>query len=358
MDVSVFDYALPPELVAQRAVEPRDRSRLLVLHRQSGLIEHRIFRDVVHYTRPGDVLVVNDSRVMKARFFARRRPQGGRVEFLLLRRVEDETTVGGAGDAGSLGRERWQALVRPGRRAPIGQELTAAGGQLRIRVVERTPDGGRIVEIESPSEPVRAVLDRIGTVPLPPYIREPLEDAERYQTVYARCEGSAAAPTAGLHFTEELLDCLRRSGVEVVALTLHVGIGTFRPVRAATAEEHVMHEEFFTIPEETAAALGRAKAGGGRVWAVGTTVVRALESASAGLGVIKPGSGWTRLFIYPPYHFKVVDVLITNFHLPRSTLLMLVAAFGGTERVLEAYRVAVAERYRFYSLGDAMLILP
>ena len=359
MDVSVFDYELPPELIAQSAVEPRDSSRLLVLHRASARIEHRIFRDVVEYVRAGDVLVLNDTRVMRGRFFARRRPQGGRVELLLLRRLEpappEEAHTQPSGDGT---RERWHVLVRPGRRAPVGQEMEAADGELTVRVLERTADGGRIVELESRSEPVRAVLDRVGTVPLPPYIRRPLADPERYQTVYAREEGSAAAPTAGLHFTPELLERIRRAGVEVVSLTLHVGVGTFRPVRSSTVEQHVMHEEFFSIPDSTARAIDAGRRRGGRIWAVGTTVVRALETAADESGAVRPGTGWTRLFIYPPYRFKVVDVLITNFHLPRSTLLMLVCAFGGTEQVLAAYREAVARRYRFYSLGDAMLILP
>lgn len=364
MDVSLFDYQLPPELIAQSAVEPRDSSRLLVVHRGSSRIEHRIFRDVVEYTHPGDVLVLNDTRVMKGRFFARRRPQGGRVELLLLRRIDPsrpDSPEEGAGPAVPLPsamQERWHVLVKPGRRAPVGQEMEAGDGQLAVRVLGRTPDGGRIVELESRSEPVRAVLERICTVPLPPYIRGPLEDPERYQTVYAREEGSAAAPTAGLHFTPELLERIRQAGVTVVSLTLHVGVGTFRPVRSPTVEQHVMHEEFFTIPKPTAEAINAGRKRQGRIWAVGTTVVRALESAADESGAVRSVSGWTRLFIYPPYRFKVVDVLITNFHLPRSTLLMLVCAFGGTELVLAAYREAVAQRYRFYSLGDAMLILP
>lgn len=348
MDLSRFDYTLPPELIAQVPAEPRDSSRLLVVHRGQDRLEHRTFRDVVEYLRPGDVLVLNDSRVMRARLWLRRRPQGGRLELLLLRRLE----------RGPDGREVWHALVRPGRRAPLGQALESDDGSLRARVLSRTPDGGRTLELEAPGGDVGAVLSRIGTIPLPPYIRRPLDDPERYQTVYAREEGSAAAPTAGLHFTPELLQRIRDAGVDVVSLTLHVGVGTFRPVRTPVVEQHVMHEEFFTIPEATAAAIREGRRRGGRIWAVGTTVVRALESAAASDGEVQGGSAWTRLFIYPPYRFRVVDVLITNFHLPRSTLLMLVCAFGGTERILAAYREAVARRYRFYSLGDAMLILP
>ncbi|WP_324667746.1 tRNA preQ1(34) S-adenosylmethionine ribosyltransferase-isomerase QueA [Geochorda subterranea] len=348
MDPATFDYALPPELIAQSPVEPRDSSRLLVVRRTGERLEHRHFRDVVEYLREGDVLVLNDTRVMRSRLWARRRPQGGRVELLLLRRVERRPE----------GAEIWHALVKPGRRAPAGQEMEAGDGQLRVRVLERTADGGRLVELTSRDGTVSEVLARIGTVPLPPYIRRPLDDPERYQTVYAREEGSAAAPTAGLHFTASLLERIRQVGVEVVSLTLHVGVGTFRPVRAPVVEQHVMHEEFFTVPAATADAIARARQQGGRVWAVGTTVVRALESAAEETGDVRPGSAWTRLFIHPPYRFRVVDVLITNFHLPRSTLLMLVCAFGGTERILSAYREAVARRYRFYSLGDAMLILP
>ena len=348
MDPATFDYALPPELIAQSPVEPRDSSRLLVVRRTGERLEHRHFRDVVEYLREGDVLVLNDTRVMRSRLWARRRPQGGRVELLLLRRVERRPE----------GAEIWHALVKPGRRAPAGQEMEAGDGQLRVRVLERTADGGRLVELTSRDGTVSEVLARIGTVPLPPYIRRPLDDPERYQTVYAREEGSAAAPTAGLHFTASLLERIRQVGVEVVSLTLHVGVGTFRPVRAPVVEQHVMHEEFFTVPAATADAIARARQRGGRVWAVGTTVVRALESAADETGDVRPGSAWTRLFIHPPYRFRVVDVLITNFHLPRSTLLMLVCAFGGTERILSAYREAVARRYRFYSLGDAMLILP
>ncbi|WP_324718182.1 tRNA preQ1(34) S-adenosylmethionine ribosyltransferase-isomerase QueA [Carboxydochorda subterranea] len=355
METSRFSYELPPALIAQRAAEPRDASRLLVLH-GDGRTEHRVFRDVIEYLRPGDLLVVNDTRVMKARLFARRRPQGGRVELLLLRRA-------GGGPAGGPPTapdrvERWHVLVKPGRRAPVGQWLEAGDGRLGVRVVERTGEGGRVVELSSQTQPVDTLLDELGALPLPPYIRVPLDDPERYQTVYARVAGSAAAPTAGLHFTPELLEKIRRAGVRIEPLTLHVGVGTFRPVRSERVEEHVMHEEFFTIPEETAEAILRTHEAGGRVWAVGTTVVRALESAAVGSHRVQAGPASTRLFIYPPYAFKVVDVLITNFHLPRSTLLMLVCAFGGTERVLAAYREAVALGYRFYSFGDAMLILP
>lgn len=351
MDPSLFDYPLPPERIAQTPVEPRDASRLLVLYRSSGRVEHRRFSDIGEYTRPGDVLVLNDSRVMAARLFARRRPQGGRVELLLLHPSD------AAGDQAFP--HRWEVLVRPGRRAPPGQVLEVGQGQLEVRVLARTECGGRLVEFASPTgEPVRALLQRYGSVPLPPYIRQPLADPDRYQTVYAGPEGSAAAPTAGLHFTRELLERLESQGVRLARLTLHVGVGTFRPVRSPTVEGHRMHAEYFTIPESTAAAIEQARRQGARIWAVGTTVVRALESASGPDGAVHAGSGWTRLFIYPGYRFRVVEVLVTNFHLPRSTLLMLVCAFAGTGRVLEAYRTAAALGYRFYSFGDAMLVLP
>ena len=376
-EVARFNYELPEELIAQTPVEPRDASRLLVLHRGSGTLEHRIFRELEEYVQPGDVLVFNDTRVMPARLFARRRPQGGRVEVLLLHRVDPGSQAGPAdgpllggpppgapgGEAADVARrddrQRWRVLVRPGRRAPVGQLLEFGGGRLVGRVVSRTEEGGRVVELESPrGEPIHLVLRELGSVPLPPYIRQPLQDPERYQTVYARAEGSAAAPTAGLHFTPRLLQRLSQRGAEQVYLTLHVGVGTFRPVRSRTVQEHRMHAEHYTIPPATAEAVNRARRQGGRVWAVGTTVVRALESAAGPDGRVAPGSGWTELFIYPGYVFRATDVLVTNFHLPRSTLLMLVCAFGGTERVLSAYREAVAQRYRFYSFGDAMLILP
>ncbi len=351
MDPSLFDYPLRPELIAQFPVEPRDASRLFVLHRASGRIEHRIFREIVRYTRPGDVLVLNDSRVMAARLWARRRPRGGRVELLLLHPVEPgepaETSA------------RWEVLVRPGRRAPVGQVLEVGAGELEARVLARTEAGGRLVEFASATgESVGVLLKRHGRVPLPPYIRRPLADPERYQTVYAGPEGSAAAPTAGLHFTRELLERLADEGVRLAPLTLHVGVGTFRPVRSATVEGHRMHAEYYRIPEATARAIEEARSRGARVWAVGTTVVRALESACGPDGAVRAGSGWTELFIYPGYRFRVVDALVTNFHLPRSTLLMLVCAFAGTRQVLEAYRTAAEMGYRFYSFGDAMLLLP
>ena len=340
MRVSDFDYELPEELIAQTPVEPRDAARLLVVHRDTGLMEHRIFRDLPQYLRAGDVLVLNDTRVMPARLFGVKASTGGRVEVLLLRR---------------RGPDAWEALVRPGRRLPVGTRIVFGEGQLSAEVIDRTEAGGRVLRF-APADDLDERLKELGQVPLPPYIRAPLADPERYQTVYARDAGSAAAPTAGLHFTPELLDRLQGMGVEIVNLTLHVGLGTFRPVQAERVEEHRMHAEYFSVPQATAEAVNAAKREGRRVVAVGTTVARTLE-ASAADGRVRCGDGWTDLFIYPGYRWKIVDALITNFHLPRSTLLMLVSALLGRERTLAAYQEAVRQRYRFYSFGDAMLIL-
>ncbi|HEY8496330.1 MAG TPA: tRNA preQ1(34) S-adenosylmethionine ribosyltransferase-isomerase QueA [Limnochordales bacterium] len=340
MRVSDFDYELPEELIAQTPVEPRDAARLLVVHRDTGLMEHRIFRDLPQYLRAGDVLVLNDTRVMPARLFGVKASTGGRVEVLLLRR---------------RGPDAWEALVRPGRRLPVGTRIVFGEGQLSAEVIDRTEAGGRVLRF-APADDLDERLKELGQVPLPPYIRAPLADPERYQTVYARDAGSAAAPTAGLHFTPELLDRLQGMGVEIVYLTLHVGLGTFRPVQAERVEEHRMHAEYFSVPQATAEAVNAAKREGRRVVAVGTTVARTLE-ASAADGRVRCGDGWTDLFIYPGYRWKIVDALITNFHLPRSTLLMLVSALLGRERTLAAYQEAVRQRYRFYSFGDAMLIL-
>lgn len=343
MFVDEFDYDLPEELIAQTPVYPRDSSRLLVVDRRSQTLSHRTFRDVVEYLQAGDVLVVNDTRVIPARLFAKR-PTGGKVEVLLLRNV---------------GENKWECLVRPGRKIRLGDlvevhkdgELLATG-----KVLERTEYGGRVIQWECAGGFER-LLEVAGTIPLPPYIHEPLKDPERYQTVYAAVPGSAAAPTAGLHFTPELLQKVEDKGVSIEKITLDVGLGTFRPVKERTVEEHVMHDEHFTISPDAADAINQARQRGGKVVAVGTTVVRALESAACGDGAVAPYSGNTRLFIYPGYKFKVVDRLITNFHLPKSTLLMLVSAFAGKELIMRAYREAVAQRYRFFSFGDAMLIL-
>jgi len=341
VNVSDFDYELPESAIAQAPVEPRDASRLLVLHRGRGTLEHRTFRDLPEYLRPGDVLVINDSRVIPARLFGEKEGTGGSVELLLLER---------------RGLDTWEALVRPGRRVRPGARLVFGGGLLRAEVKDVTPAGGRIVSFfyEGVFEDL---LRRLGEMPLPPYIKERLDDPERYQTVYAREEGSKAAPTAGLHFTPELLETIRSQGIVIAPLTLHVALGTFRPVSTETVEAHTMHAEFYRLPEATADAVNRARARGGRVVAVGTTAVRTLESAAGEDGRVRAGEGWTDIFIYPGYRFRVVDALVTNFHLPRSTLLMLVCAFAGRERVLSAYKTAVEAGYRFYSFGDAMLIL-
>jgi S-adenosylmethionine:tRNA ribosyltransferase-isomerase len=331
-----FDYELPPELIAQTAIEPRDASRLMVLWPDGGT-EHRIFRDLPEYLWPGDALVLNDTRVIMARLQGRLLPGGGAVEALLLR---------------DLGGARWEAMVRPGRRLRPGREVDF--GELSGIVDAAPGEGIAVLRFPADSDPTAH-----GALPLPHYIHELPADPERYQTVYARAPGSAAAPTAGLHFTPELLDRVRERGVGVHFVTLHVGPGTFRPVSTEDPAQHAMHEEWFTISDETAAALNAARAAGGRIVAAGTTVVRTLEQVAGDApdGGLRGASGWTRLLILPGYRFRAIDALITNFHLPRSTLVMLVAAFVGRERILAAYAEAVRQRYRFYSFGDAMLLL-
>lgn len=338
-----FAYDLPEELVAQTPIEPRDASRLLVLHRGSGALEHRHFRDILEYLRPGDLLVANETRVIPARLQAHKVPTGGRVELLLL---------------GKHGNARWEALVK-GRRVSPRQRLELGGseGQPAIQgVVEAiTPSGGRMISF---AEPIEAHLRRLGTIPLPPYIHQPLANPERYQTVYSRVEGSVAAPTAGLHFTPELIERTRALGAEWATVVLHIGLDTFRPVTEETVEQHRIHTEYCSLSPEAAECINRAVAAGRRVIAVGTTSVRVLETAAQDVpSGVQPWGGPTALFIYPGYRFRVVDVLITNFHLPRSSLVMLVSAFAGRAKILRAYEEAVRLRYRFYSLGDGMLIL-
>lgn len=353
-----YDYELPKELIAQTPVEPRDAARLMVIHRATGEIEHQVFRDIVAYLRPGDVLVANDTRVIPARLHARKVPTGGRVELLLLNRRNAttwEVLVGG-----KRVREGTRLEVRSDQEDQAG----ADGPRLLAEVVEVLDGPRRIVRFD---RPVEEVWDRLGEVPLPPYVHEPLRDPERYQTVYARAEGSAAAPTAGLHFTPELMHRLREMGVEFAWVTLHIGLDTFRPVTEERVTEHKIHSEYCELRPETAEQINRAKLEGRRIIAVGTTVVRVLETAAlkaveiAGEGcpwqTVAAFSGDTDLFIYPGFRFRVVDALITNFHLPRSTLLLLVSAFAGRERILRAYREAIRRRYRFYSFGDATLIL-
>lgn len=339
MRVEDFDYDLPPELIAQVPVEPRDHSRLLVLHRDSGTMEHVHFYDLPRYLRAGDALVINETRVIPARLYGRKET-GGRVEVLLLRPLSDRT---------------WEALVRPGSRLKPGARVIFSD-ELAARVAQVLPDGNRTLEFDCRGD-FAELLDRLGRVPLPPYITAELADPERYQTVYGRERGSAAAPTAGLHFTPELLADIERMGVDIARLILHVGLGTFRPVKAERVEDHVMHEEYYAVSAATAERINAARARGGRVIAVGTTSVRTLETVTDERGIVHAGEGWTGIFIYPGYRYRAVDAMITNFHLPRSTLLMLVSAFAGRDMIMAAYREAVARRYRFFSFGDAMLIL-
>ncbi|MBS1419210.1 MAG: tRNA preQ1(34) S-adenosylmethionine ribosyltransferase-isomerase QueA [Clostridia bacterium] len=339
MKKSDFYFDLPEELIAQTPLQQRDHSRLLRLDKNSGEIEHCHFYQLPAYLRAGDCLVLNDSRVLPARLLGSR-PGGGSVELVLLR---------------DLGAGCWECLSRPGRKTKPGTRLSFGGGELEA-TVERVAEGGnRIVRFEYEGIFLE-VLERLGKMPLPPYIKEELKDSERYQTVYSRELGSAAAPTAGLHFTPELLEKIRAKGVEICYVTLHVGLGTFRPVKEDEIEDHAMHSEFCMIPEETARIVTETKRSGGRVIAVGTTSCRTLESFASADGTLPAASGWTDIFIYPGYKFKCVDGLITNFHLPESTLIMLVSALAGREHVLEAYKAAVEERYRFFSFGDAMII--
>ncbi len=341
MKTADFNYELPEELIAQTPVEPRDHSRLLVWHRRDGQIEHRYFYDVIDYLNPGDALVINETKVIPARLLGVKEDTGVPVEVLLLRRRN-------ATD--------WEALVRPGRRLRPGAVCSFGDGLLRCEVLDNVADtGGRLVRFRCDGI-FEEVLDRLGEMPLPPYIHEKLQDANRYQTVYAREEGSAAAPTAGLHFTPELLDRIRAKGITVVPVLLHVGLGTFRPVKEEDAEKHAMHSEFCQVSPEAAATLNRLRQAGGRIVCVGTTSVRTLETMADGDGIIHPGAKDTSIFIYPGVRIRAVDALITNFHLPQSTLLMLVSAFMGREEALRVYREAVAQRYRFFSFGDAMFI--
>jgi S-adenosylmethionine:tRNA ribosyltransferase-isomerase len=344
-----FDYPLPEELIAQTPIEPRDASRLMVIHRATGRIEHRIFRDIGDYLQPGDLLVANQSRVIPARLHGRKKETGGSVEVLLLEPRPDHGT------------NCWEALVRPGRRIREGQTL-AFGAGLEAIVVKRTPTGGRVLCFTAPDGNVTAALERAGSVPLPPYIHAPLANPERYQTVYAREPGSVAAPTAGLHFTPELLHRLQAQGVGIAFVTLHIGLDTFRPMEAGGLEAHKMHSEEFELGPEAAAQINAVRRAGRRIVAVGTTVVRVLESVgmlqiAGSEDEVQPYRGRTGLFIRPGHRFRLVDALITNFHLPRSTLIVLVSAFAGRDLILRAYNEAVRERYRFYSFGDAMLLL-
>ena len=340
MNISDFDYELPLELIAQHPSEKREDCRLLVVHRSDHTIEHRHFYDILEYLKPGDCLVMNDSKVLPARLFGTKEGTGAKVEFLLSKRKEGDV---------------WETIVRPGKRLHPGNTVSFGDGKLRAEILDYGPDGTRIVRFDYDGVFLE-ILEELGRMPLPPYIEREaeLEDKDRYQTVYCREEGSVAAPTAGLHFTEDLLKQAEAKGVNLAFVTLHVGIGTFRPVKCDVVEEHKMHFEEYTVSQEAADIINKTKALGGRIISVGTTSTRTLESAA---GLVKAGSSSTGIFIYPGYRFKVVDGLITNFHLPKSTLLMLISALYDRERILDIYEVAVKEKYRFFSYGDAMLIV-
>ena len=337
---SDFYFDLPQELIAQDPLEDRSSSRLLVLDKNTGEISHHIFREIIDYLHPGDCLVLNNTKVIPARLLGEREGTGGHVEVLLLKRKEADV---------------WETLVKPGKKCKPGQRLTFGDGLLKAEVLETVEEGNRLIRFEYEGI-FEEVLDKLGEMPLPPYITHKLKDKNRYQTVYAKYEGSAAAPTAGLHFTQELLQQIADKGIKIAYVTLHVGLGTFRPVKEENVLEHHMHSEYYQVTEEAANTINETKKNGGRVICVGTTSCRTLESATGEDGILKAGSGWTEIFIYPGYRFKIMDALITNFHLPESTLLMLVSAFADKEKIMKAYEEAVRERYRFFSFGDAMFI--
>ena len=340
LKTSDFYFDLPEELIAQVPILDRSSSKLMVLDKETGEISHKTFKDIIDYLNPGDCLVLNDTRVIPARLIGAKEDTGGKIEFLLLKRNEDDT---------------WETLVKPGKRAKIGTRFSFGEGKLIAEVVGMGDDGARIVKFEYEGI-FEEVLDQLGNMPLPPYITERLEERERYQTVYSKHNGSAAAPTAGLHFTDELLQQIKDKGVDIAFVTLHVGLGTFRPVKVDDVLEHDMHSEYYMVTQESADKINKAKENGKRVITVGTTSTRTVESVADESGRMKEASGWTKIFIYPGYKFKVVDNLITNFHLPESTLIMLVSALAGKENVLNAYECAVENKYRFFSFGDAMFI--
>ncbi|MDO5135067.1 MAG: tRNA preQ1(34) S-adenosylmethionine ribosyltransferase-isomerase QueA [Eubacteriales bacterium] len=341
MKTSDFYYELPQELIAQDPLEDRSSSRLMHLSLKDGGITHRRFTDVVEYLDPGDCLVLNDTKVIPARLYGQKEETGGLVEILLLKRREKDI---------------WECLVKPGKKARPGARLLFGDGVLKGEILDIVEEGNRLIQFQYQGI-FEEILDRLGEMPLPPYITHKLKDKNRYQTVYAKHEGSAAAPTAGLHFTEELLEKVKEKGVSIAHVTLHVGLGTFRPVKVEDVETHHMHSEFYVVEEDQARLINETKRRGGRIISVGTTSCRTLESAAGEDGRIKAGSGWTDIFIYPGYQFRIIDGLITNFHLPESTLLMLVSALAGKENILRAYEEAVKERYRFFSFGDAMVII-
>jgi S-adenosylmethionine:tRNA ribosyltransferase-isomerase len=340
LKTSDFYFDLPEDLIAQTPLKNRDESKLMVLDKKSGDIKHKVFKDIIDYLNPGDCIVLNNTRVIPARLIGEKLETGGKIEFLLLKRIDKDT---------------WQSLVKPGKKAKIGSKFSFGDGKLIAEVIDIAEEGSRIIKFEYEGI-FEQVLDELGNMPLPPYITEKLEDKERYQTVYSKHEGSAAAPTAGLHFTTELLQKIKDKGVEIAFVTLHVGLGTFRPVKVDDVEKHDMHSEFYMVSKEEADKINNAKKNGKRVICVGTTSSRTLESVSDENGYIDEKSGWTNIFIYPGYKFKCVDCLITNFHLPESTLIMLISALAGKENILNAYNTAVEEKYRFFSFGDAMFI--
>ncbi|MBQ4515217.1 MAG: tRNA preQ1(34) S-adenosylmethionine ribosyltransferase-isomerase QueA [Clostridia bacterium] len=341
MNVKDFDYELPEELIAQTPLGDRPSSKLLVLDKISGERTHGHFKDILNYIKEGDCLVLNNTRVLPARLFGKREDTGSVIEFLLLSQKEDDV---------------WEIIVRPGKKARPGHKVVFGDGKLKAEILDVVNDGNRLVKF-SYNGIFNEILDELGEMPLPPYIHEKLEDKERYQTVYSKVDGSAAAPTAGLHFTNDVLEEIKKKGADLAFVTLHVGLGTFRPVKVDVIEEHKMHSEFYTVDEETAQKINKAKQNGGRIICVGTTSTRVVETLSDDNGKMHSGTGWTDIFIYPGYKFKMIDALITNFHLPQSTLIMLVSALAGRDNVLDAYREAVKEKYRFFSFGDAMFIV-
>ncbi len=341
MTTKDFYYDLPPELIAQTPLADRTASKLLVVNRKTGERTHKVFRNITEYLKPGDCLVINNTRVIPARLYGVKEGSGGKIEFLLLKRLELDT---------------WEVILKPGKKAKPGSRFSFGDGLLRAEVLEVIEDGKRIVRFEYQGV-WEEILDKLGEMPLPPYIKEKLEDKERYQTVYSKIDGSAAAPTAGLHFTQELLTEIQAMGIKIAYLTLHVGLGTFRPVSVENVEEHIMHTEHYEVTAETAELINQTRREGGRIIAVGTTSVRTLETVATEDGVLHPAVGETNIFIYPGHTFKAVDGMITNFHLPESTLLMLVSAFAGKDHIFDAYQEAVEEKYRFFSFGDAMLLL-
>jgi len=342
MNKEEFFYDLPESLIAQDPLSDRSSSRLMLLDKKTGEVEHKIFKDIIDYLGPNDCLVINDTKVIPARLIGERVGTGARIEVLLLKRKPDEKDV-------------WEVLVKPGKKAKIGTEISFGDGKLVAKVIDIVDEGDRLIQF-SYDGIFEEILDELGQMPLPPYITHKLEDQNRYQTVYAKYQGSAAAPTAGLHFTKELLESIKEKGVSIASVTLHVGLGTFRPVKEENILEHHMHSEFYMINEEAAQKINETKKNGGRIIAVGTTSTRTLEAAAKEDGTIEACSGWTEIFIYPGYTFKCIDALITNFHLPESTLIMLISALAGREHVMNAYTIAVKEKYRFFSFGDAMLI--